>query len=59
MSTETITRVLVDPASGEPIAEVHARTDGAATAAAEQVLDAYEFGGEPPEHRPIVLEVCG
>jgi pyrimidine-nucleoside phosphorylase len=44
---------------GEPIAEVHARTDSAATAAAEQVLDAYEFGEEPPEHRPIVLEVCG
>jgi len=42
---------------GEPIAEIHARTDDAAAAAAESVLGAYELGAEPPEHRPIVLDV--
>ena len=42
---------------GEPIAEIHARTDDEAAAAAEQVLGAYELGAEPPEHRPIVLDV--
>ncbi|MEP7336014.1 MAG: pyrimidine-nucleoside phosphorylase, partial [Actinomycetota bacterium] len=42
---------------GEPIAEIHARTDDAAAAAAELVLGAYELGAEPPEHRPIVLEL--
>ena len=42
---------------GEPIAEVHARTDEAAAAAADVVLGAYELGEEPPEHRPIVLDV--
>ncbi len=43
--------------SGEPIAEIHARTDDAAAAAAELVLGAFEFGAEPPEHRPIVLDL--
>jgi thymidine phosphorylase len=42
---------------GEPIAEIHARTDEAAAAAADVVLGAYEVGAEPPEHRPIVLDV--
>ena len=42
---------------GEPIAEIHARTDDEASAAAERVLGAYELGDEPPEHRPIVLDV--
>jgi thymidine phosphorylase len=42
---------------GEPIAEIHARTDDEASAAAELVLGAYELGDEPPEHRSIVLDV--
>jgi thymidine phosphorylase len=42
---------------GERIAEIHARTDDEASAAAERVLGAYELGDEPPEHRPIVLDV--
>jgi pyrimidine-nucleoside phosphorylase len=42
---------------GEPIAEIHARTDDEAAAAAELVLSAYKLGVEPPEHRSIVLDV--
>jgi pyrimidine-nucleoside phosphorylase len=42
---------------GEPLAEIHARDDEAAEAAAEAVLAAYELGPEPPEPRSIVLEV--
>jgi pyrimidine-nucleoside phosphorylase len=42
---------------GEPIAEIHARTDEAAAAVAEQVLGAFELGTEPPVHRPIVLDL--
>lgn len=42
---------------GEPIAEIHARTDDEASAAAELVLGAYEFGPEAPAHRSIVLEI--
>ena len=42
---------------GEPLAEIHARTDDEAAAAAERVLGAYELGPEPSEHLPIVLDV--
>ena len=42
---------------GEPLAELHARDDSAAEAAADAVLAAYEFSPEPPEQRPIVLDV--
>ena len=42
---------------GERLAEVHARTDESAAAGAAEVLDAYELGGEPPEERPVLLEV--
>ncbi len=42
---------------GEPLAEIHARTDGAADAAAERVLAAYELGDTPPGDRPIVLDL--
>ena len=42
---------------GESIAEIHARTDDAAAAAAERVTGAFELGAEPPEHRPIVLDL--
>jgi thymidine phosphorylase len=41
---------------GQRIAVVHARTEDAATAAADAVLAAYEFGDEAPSTRPIVLE---
>jgi pyrimidine-nucleoside phosphorylase len=42
---------------GEPLAEVHARDEATADAAASTVLDAYEIGDEPPEPRPLVLDV--
>jgi pyrimidine-nucleoside phosphorylase len=42
---------------GEPLAEIHARDESAAEAAADAVLAAYEFSPEPPEQRPIVLDV--
>jgi pyrimidine-nucleoside phosphorylase len=44
---------------GETLAEVHARDDGAASAAAAELLAAYEFGSSPPEPRPIVLDTIG
>jgi len=44
---------------GEPLAQIHARTDQAARTAAEHVLDAYELAGEPPAERPIILETLG
>jgi pyrimidine-nucleoside phosphorylase len=43
-------------ALGEPLAEVHARDEHSADEAVEQVLAAYTFGSEAPQHRPIVLE---
>jgi pyrimidine-nucleoside phosphorylase len=44
-------------AEGEPLAEVHARDEGVADAAAAMLLEAYEIGPEPPEPRPLVLDV--
>jgi pyrimidine-nucleoside phosphorylase len=41
---------------GEPLAEIHARDDEAARAAADAVLAAYELADEAPEAQPIVLE---
>jgi pyrimidine-nucleoside phosphorylase len=46
-------------ASGEAIAEVHARDERSADAAVERVLAAYTFGNEEPSQRPIVLETVG
>jgi pyrimidine-nucleoside phosphorylase len=43
--------------AGEPLAEVHARTEKAADAASREVLAAYVLGDEPPEERPVLLEV--
>ena len=40
---------------GEPIAEVHARTEGAAQAMILRLQAAYEFGEAPPEEIPLVL----
>jgi pyrimidine-nucleoside phosphorylase len=44
-------------AAGEPVAEVHARTEQAAADAVEDLFHAYEFGPEPPRPRSIVLDV--
>jgi pyrimidine-nucleoside phosphorylase len=43
--------------NGQALAEVHARDDSAAAAAADEVLAAYELSPEPPEPRPVLLEV--
>jgi pyrimidine-nucleoside phosphorylase len=42
--------------AGEPLADVHARDDVAAEAAAAAVLAAYEIADEAPLPRPIVLD---
>jgi pyrimidine-nucleoside phosphorylase len=42
---------------GDALAEIHARTDEAANAAADRVLAAYELGESPPDHRPILLDL--
>ena len=41
----------------EPLAEIHARDDAAATDAEASLLAAYRLGADPPERRPLVLEV--
>ena len=46
-------------ASGEAIAEVHARDDRSADEAVDRVLAAYTFDTEAPPRRPIVLETLG
>ena len=46
-------------ADGEPLAEIHARDDESAGAAATAVLAAYELGDEPPRPRGIVLDTIG
>jgi pyrimidine-nucleoside phosphorylase len=43
--------------AGDVLAEVHARDDAGAAAAAAEVLAAYEVAAEPPAEQPIVLEV--
>ena len=43
--------------AGEPLAEIHARDEDAADTAEEALLAAYDIGAEPPEARPLVLEV--
>jgi pyrimidine-nucleoside phosphorylase len=42
---------------GEALAEIHARTDEAATAAADRVLAAYELGESAPDDRSILLDL--
>ena len=44
-------------ASGEPLAEIHARDEAAAEQAEKALLAAYEIGADDPEPRPLVLEV--
>jgi pyrimidine-nucleoside phosphorylase len=43
--------------AGEPLAEVHARTEAAADLAAGVVLAAYELRDVAPAERPVLLEV--
>jgi pyrimidine-nucleoside phosphorylase len=43
-------------ATGDVLAEVHARDDASAQHAETEVLAAYEIGDEAPPSRPIVLE---
>jgi pyrimidine-nucleoside phosphorylase len=43
--------------AGSSLAEVHARSDEAAERALAEVTAAYRLGPEPPEQRPIVLDV--
>ena len=43
--------------AGAPLAEVHARDERAATRAVAEVAACYRIGAEPPEQRPIVLDV--
>ncbi len=42
---------------GEVIAEIHARSDAAADAAARDVLEAYELADEADPVKPVLLEV--
>jgi pyrimidine-nucleoside phosphorylase len=43
--------------AGDVLAEVHARDEAAAEAAAAEVAAAYELGDDPVEARPVLLEV--
>lgn len=42
---------------GEPLAEVHARTDADAATAERELLAAYELADEPPAQIPLLLDV--
>jgi pyrimidine-nucleoside phosphorylase len=42
---------------GELLAQAHARDEESAARAAEEIVAAYEFEAEPPDERPIVLDV--
>jgi len=46
-------------AEGEPIAEIHAATEAAADEAARELTAAYRLADEPPQERPVVLDVLG
>jgi pyrimidine-nucleoside phosphorylase len=43
--------------AGETLAEVHARDEASAEAAAREVLAAYEFSEQPPPATPLLLDV--
>ncbi len=45
--------------AGDELAVVHARTEAQADEAVRDVLAAYELAPEPPEERPVLLEVVG
>ena len=42
---------------GQPLAAVHARDDAAADRAVEELARCFRLGAEPPESRPVVLDV--
>jgi pyrimidine-nucleoside phosphorylase len=42
---------------GEPLAEIHARTEDDAERAVGELGTAYRLGSDPPEERPIVLDI--
>ena len=42
---------------GEPLAEIHARTEAAAAEAARELEAAYEIADKPPQEHSVVLEV--
>jgi pyrimidine-nucleoside phosphorylase len=44
-------------AAGEPLAEIHARSEEAAAEAGRELAPAYELAVEPPSERPVVLDV--
>jgi pyrimidine-nucleoside phosphorylase len=44
-------------AAGDPLAEVHARTDDSAEHASSEVIGAYTLASDEPKQRPIVLDV--
>ncbi|MFN2467291.1 MAG: thymidine phosphorylase [Gaiellaceae bacterium] len=44
-------------AAGDPLAEIHARSEAAASEAAAAVAAAYELGEAAPPPRPVVLDV--
>jgi pyrimidine-nucleoside phosphorylase len=46
-------------ATGQVLAEIHARDEATAGSAAEAVLAAYEVGDKPPRAHGIVLDVIG
>jgi thymidine phosphorylase len=42
---------------GEPLAEIYARTEEDAERAVGELGTAYRLGSDPPEERPIVLDI--
>jgi thymidine phosphorylase len=44
-------------ASGDTLAEIHARDESSAAAAADEVLSAYEVADEAPRERNVILDV--
>ncbi len=44
-------------ASGDTLAEIHARDESSAAAAADEVLAAYEVADEAPRERNVILDV--
>jgi pyrimidine-nucleoside phosphorylase len=45
--------------AGDAVAQIHARDDGGATRAADEVLAAYTFADDAPAATPIILETIG
>jgi pyrimidine-nucleoside phosphorylase len=46
-------------AEGEPLAQVHARSEEAAAETCRELAGAYTFADEPPHKRGVVLDVLG